>query len=346
VLFEIDDINIGLSFNNPAYLEFNIREHKEQIHKMVDSLLEVHKVYGLGGTGGYNSWRNPHFHSKWYDQLYGDNKAYGLGTGAKKTKDEDDALAGLPEYTDHDDWVNWGEGLKTGKESDVDKIISNLHTIPKKETIADYMAKEKPVEFKDNLIVTIKAYLNSLEKAVEAEFKVSPDKLYETEKNINSLNILHKYFGKYLDNRILGVRTALQRLKVMLVNAALAHTEIGTFTYLEDIFGIQVEDFTGKDTELENEILTSAAEGILQFTAMSMLVDGFDPNIAAEDFMVTEIIDEAVNMEILSVDFESSICCEMGEFFKSVAEGRLTIEVSPLIYSPVEELLSLVAAVQ
>jgi len=58
-LFEVDDINIGLSFNNPGYLDPVTRDRKKEIHDMVDSLIvkraPAYKAwYGYGNTNNFS----------------------------------------------------------------------------------------------------------------------------------------------------------------------------------------------------------------------------------------------------------------------------------------------------
>jgi hypothetical protein len=52
VTLEIDKITLGISFNNPEYINYNLSDDKEMIHKMVDELVE--KKYA--GVVTYGNW--------------------------------------------------------------------------------------------------------------------------------------------------------------------------------------------------------------------------------------------------------------------------------------------------
>lgn len=62
VIHEVDDILVGLSFNDPRFIEPYSKQRKEEVHEMVDALVEERKYTAT--TSGYNNWKEKYNFTK------------------------------------------------------------------------------------------------------------------------------------------------------------------------------------------------------------------------------------------------------------------------------------------
>lgn len=157
VQVEIDDISIGISFNHPDYLKFDIKDQREKIHTMVDSLLEVRKY--TASTHIHNAYQFAGFKSDLEEAELTDAKR------ARRvyTDDEGDFASWKykrkstapvkDEWEDH--WKQWGEVADIGVEvegnttmvENMVNFLESLSVLPSEDPFLEHMYTSDPTGY-------------------------------------------------------------------------------------------------------------------------------------------------------------------------------------------------------
>ena len=292
VKFEIDDITIGVSFNNPEYLTFDIKDQKEKIHGMVDALLEK-RSYAV--THNYaERWR----HMDWFKsdlEMAEEDDARGNVMDVKRNYAKrspsvlvpDDIPIIVEDYFIYEDDPIVVRELK----NKVLRLSSQKIEYP----LLNFVYAKDPYDFQVKLANLVEWIVDSL--AVKANSFLSvKDTLKKAAdnvgKNTEAHDVLEVFLGTYKESNKL-----LTTLYYLLEATLSARDVDGDMVFDDYIEPSEIPQLPKKINEM--------CFNILSLTAMSIFLDPLyeDTKLVDHDDYASEIITEAFNEGITYIDW-------------------------------------------